>query len=166
MGKFTVLLAVLALMLVVIEPATSGELSDGLAAYRRGNYATAAAKLMRLAVRGNSEAQTALGFMYEYGRGVPQDEVIAAQWYMCAADQGNADALYQLGLMYDKGHGVPRSAVQAYQLLNLAAARARPSERDDYLRIRDAVATKLNRAQIAEAQDRARVFVPIRTLCR
>ena len=120
-------LAGLALMLVVIEPASSVELSDGLSAYRRGNYSTAATKLMPIAARGIPEAQTALGFMYEYGRGVPQDAELAAQWYRCAADQGNAGSLYQLGLMHDKGHGVPRSAVIAYELLNLAAARARPT---------------------------------------
>jgi hypothetical protein len=54
--------------------------------------------------------------------------------------------------MYDKGHGVPRSAVIAYAWLNLAAAHARPSVRDYYLRIRDAVASKLTEAQIAESQ--------------
>jgi|SRR5712671_301328 uncharacterized protein len=159
-------LAGLALMLVVIEPASSGELSDGLSAYRRGNYSTAATKLMPIAARGIPEAQTALGFMYEYGRGVPQDAELAAQWYRCAADQGNAGSLYQLGLMHDKGHGVPRSAVIAYELLNLAAARARPAERDYYLRMRDAVAVKLNRAQIAHAQALARAWAPRSGPCR
>jgi TPR repeat protein len=78
--------------------------------------------------------------------------VVAVQWYACAAEQGNPSAQYQLGLMYDKGHGVPRSSVIAYKWLNLAAAHARPSEREYYLRVRDAVASKLNTAQIAEAQ--------------
>src|SRR5712671_5715501 len=116
MGKFKGLQTGLALMLLFVGPATSGELSDGLSAYRQGNYSTAASNLTKLAMRGNSEAQTVLGFMYEFGHGVPQDAELAARWYQCAADQGNAGALYQLGLMYDKGHGVPRSAVVAYEL--------------------------------------------------
>ena len=48
--------------------------------------------------------------------------------------------------------GVPRSAVLAYKWLNLAASHAPPNDREDYLRIREAVASKLNNAQLAEAQ--------------
>jgi TPR repeat protein len=141
-----------ALLLAAGGPARSDALSDGLAAFRRGDYATAARKVIPLAERGNPGAQALLGFMYEYGRGVPQNAVVAVHWYLCSAEQGNPNAQYQLGLMYDKGQGVPRSAVVAYKWLNLAAAHARPSERDYYLRVRDAVAFKLNAAQIAEAQ--------------
>jgi len=78
--------------------------------------------------------------------------VIAAYWYECAAEQGDPAAQYQLGLMFDKGHGVPRSSVIAYKWLNVAAAHAPRGERDYYTRIRDAVASKLNNAQKAEAQ--------------
>ena len=137
-------------------------LADGTSALRRGGSPTAGRQLIALAERGDTRAQTRLGFMYEYGRGVPQDFVIAAHWYRCAAEQGEPSAQYQLGLMYDKGHGVPRSAVIAYTWLNLAAARARPPERDYYLRIRDAVASKLNSAQRAEAQGLASSWVPQR----
>jgi uncharacterized protein len=141
-------------------PAIASPLSDGTSAFHRGDFSTAARKLIPLAGRGNAEAQAVLGFMYEYGRGVPQDQVVAAHWYACAAEQGYPSAQYQLGLMYDKGHGVPRSAVIAYMWLNLAAAGARPGVRDYYLRIRDAVATKLNPAQLAEAQWLSTSWVP------
>jgi TPR repeat protein len=134
--------------------------SEGVLAFRRGDYPTAARKLTPLAERGNAEAQALLGFMYEYGRGVPQNAVVAVQWYQCAAEQGHPSAQYQLGLMYDKGQGVRRSVVLAYTWLNLAAAHARPSEREYYLRIRDAVASKLNTAQIAEAQALAYNWAP------
>jgi len=147
-----IMLTGLVLLLAAGEPARPSPVSDGVTAFHRGDYPTAARKLIPLAERGNAEAQALLGFMYEYGRGVPQNEVVAVQWYACAAEQGNPSAQYQLGLMYDKGHGVPRSSVIAYKWLNLAAAHARPSEREYYLRVRDAVASKLNTAQIAEAQ--------------
>jgi TPR repeat protein len=142
----------LAFLSVAGEPACSGALSEGRAAYQRGDYVRAAADLLPLAKSGNAEAQAAAGFMYQHGFGVPQNLVIAAHWYHLAAEQGNPWAQYELGLLYDKGHGVPRSAVIAYAWLNLAAAHARPNMRDYYLRIRNAVASKLTEAQIAESQ--------------
>jgi uncharacterized protein len=53
--------------------AIAGPLEDGQAAYRRGDYATELALLRPLADQGNAVAQTGLGWMYEYGHGVPQD---------------------------------------------------------------------------------------------
>ena len=52
-------------------------------------------------------AQAYLGFMYQYGRGVPQNYALAAYWYRRSAEQGNAIAQHLLGLMFDKGLGVP-----------------------------------------------------------
>jgi TPR repeat protein len=152
----------LVLWLAAAMPTATDLLADGTSTLRRGGSATAARQLIVLAERGNARAQAQLGFMYEYGRGVPQDFVIAAHWYRCAAEQGEPSAQYQLGLMYDKGHGVPRSVVIAYTWLNLAAARARPPARDYYLRIRDALASKLNNAQRDEAQRLASSWAPRR----
>ena len=42
--------------------------------------------------RGDAAAQINLGFMYETGAGVPQDEREAVRWYRLAADQGLAEA--------------------------------------------------------------------------
>ena len=154
------LLVGLTLLVAAGEPVMADPLSSGLAAYRRGVYVAAAAKLGPLAERGYPRAQTILAFLYQYGRGVPQNYVIAAHWYECAAEQGDPAAQYQLGLMFDKGHGVPRSSVIAFKWLNLAAAHAPRGERDYYTRIRDAVATKLNNAQKAEAQARAYDWLP------
>jgi len=157
-----IMLAGLVLWLAAATPSAAGSLANGTNAFRRGDYQTAARLLTPLAQRGDAQAQALLGFMYEYGRGVPQDFVIAAHWYRCAAEQGQPSAQYQLGLMYDKGHGVPRSAVIAYTWLNLAAAGARPPERDYYVRIRDAVASKLNNAQRDEGQWRSSTWAPLR----
>jgi TPR repeat protein len=124
----------------------------GTAAYLRGDYVTAARLLLPAAERGNSRAQTYLGFMYANGRGVPQNYIDAVYWYRRAAEQGNPSAQAQLGLMYDKGHGVPREFVVAHKWLNLAAAGANGREREYYARLRNAVAFKMSPAQIAEAQ--------------
>src|SRR5262249_26978313 len=166
-GKDTVtavriMLAVLVLWLAAAAPSAASSLADGTNAFRRGDYQTAARLLIPLPQRGHAKAHAVLGLMYEYGRGVPQDFVIAAHWYRCAAEQGNPAAQYQLGLMYDKGHGVPRSALIAYTWLNLAAAGARPPERDYYVRIRDAVASKLNNAQRDEGQWLSSTWAPLR----
>jgi len=61
-----------------------------------------------------------------------------------------------LGLLYDRGQGVPLNYVEAHKWLNLAAARAGSGDRDYFVRIRNAVASKLTRAQIYESQQRAR----------
>lgn len=135
--------------------------SDETPAFARGNYVATARIVVPCAERGDANAQALLGFMYEHGRGVPQDYGLAAYWYMCAATQGHATAQYLLGLMYDKGHGVVRSDTLAYMWLNLAAARAPPRAREYYSRIRDAVAAKLSPAQVAKAQWHASTFVPI-----
>jgi hypothetical protein len=107
-----------------------------------------------LARAGDSRAQTYLGFMYANGVGVPQDFMVSAGWYRCASQQGVPEAEYRLGLMYDKGQGVPQDYVIAYSLLNLAVAGAGP-ERERWVKIRDAIASKLSLAERTRAQQLA-----------
>ncbi len=118
--------------------------------------------IMRSAERGNARAQAMLGFMYEFGRRVPQDYVLAAKWYFRAAEQGEPHGQHLLGLLFDKGFGVPEDAIEAYKWLNLAAARVGPGERAYYIRMRDAIAYKMDRYMIAEGQARARAWRPVR----
>jgi TPR repeat protein len=133
-------------------PSWPSSLSDGASAFGRGDYVIAFRKLRPLAERGSADAQAILALMYQQGNGVAQDAVMAAHWYLAAAEQGHVGAQYQLGLLYDKGQGVPPSTVIAYKWLNLAAARAEPRVREYYVRIRDAVASKLDTEQLAQAQ--------------
>jgi TPR repeat protein len=132
--------------------AMAGPPRDGVAAFHRQDYAAALAVFGPLAARGNARAQAYLGFMYANGYGVPQNFIEAANWLRLASEQGYAGAQYLLGLMYDKGQGVPQDYVQAYKWLDLAVARATGRERYDWVRIRDAVASKLSLAQRTEAQ--------------
>jgi uncharacterized protein len=127
-------------------------LAQGTAAYSHGDYVRAAQELSPLAQRGNAKALGLLGFMYEHGFGKPQDYDAAADFYTRGAVQGNAFAQAMLGLMYDKGHGVPLDFILAYKWLNLAAARTQDHEQENFSKLRDAVASKMSKDEIAEGQ--------------
>jgi uncharacterized protein len=143
------------LALAAVGPAKAGASQDGIAALSRHDYAAAARIFRPLAERGNARAQTYLGYMYANGYGVPQNYIESARWYAIASERGDATAQYMLGLMYDKGHGVPQDYVEAYKWLNLAVAGATGRDRRDWVRIRDAVASKLTLAQITRGQELA-----------
>jgi hypothetical protein len=134
--------------------AFAGDFRKASRAYAERKYALAARMFTDLAEDGNARAQTYLGYMYANGIGVPQNFKVAAGWYHCASQQGIASAQYMLGLMYDKGQGVPQDYVMAYALLNLAVAGAGP-ERERWVLIRDAVASKLSLIERNRAQQLA-----------
>jgi len=115
-------------------------------------------RLRALAKRGDARAQAELGFAYEYGYGVPQDYAIAVLWYRRAARRSDPTAQYLLGLMYDRGQGVPENPVAAQKWLILAVANTAGPRRDNYVRIRDAVASKMTAQEIARAQTLANAW--------
>jgi hypothetical protein len=137
---------------VAAWPAKSDPLKQGRAAFARGDYGHAARLLAPYARSGNPRAQAMLGFMYENGLGAPQAYDMAVEFYAGAAERGDASGQYLLGLMYDKGHGVDRDFVLAYKWLNLAAASAPARDRENYLKIRNAVASKMSLDQIVQGQ--------------
>ena len=126
----------------------------------RSDHVTAERRIIPLAQRGDAHAQAMLGFMYANGYGVPQSYDAAVSWYLQAAEQGDPEGQYLLGLMYDKGFGVTQNVILAHKWLNLAAAHAPRRNREYFLRLRDAVATKMTRAQLDLAQQLAVEFVP------
>jgi hypothetical protein len=150
------------LALVAITPATAGTFQNGMAAVGREDYVTAARELWPLANGGDARAQAILGFMFANGRGVPQNYIESAAWYRRASEQGHPTAQYMLGLMYDKGQGVPQDYVEAYKWLDLAVGRVSGRTRDDWTRIRDAIASKLSLVQLTEGQRRALEWRPVR----
>jgi TPR repeat protein len=127
-------------------------LADGVRAYAAGNYTRSVRILMVRAEQGDARAETYLGVMYLRGQGVPQNFEAAADWLHRAAESGAPAAQYFLGLMYDKGEGVAQDFVLAQAWLNLAVAHAEPGWRTGWVLIRDAVASKMSRAELAEAQ--------------
>jgi uncharacterized protein len=122
-------------------------------------------KWSRLAAgQGDAAAQFRLGLMYSEGHGVPQDHAEAAKWYRLAADGRHPQAQYNLGLLYATGKGVAQDNVMAHMWFNLAAAQFPVSDtrnRNAAVNSRDAVAGKLTRAQLDEAQKLARDWQPI-----
>jgi uncharacterized protein len=142
------------------RPAHADAVTQANAAYARGDFIRAVTLLTPRALRGDARAQALLGFLYENGYGAPQAYVAAADLYMQAAVSGNPFGQCMLGLMYDKGHGVPQDFVLAYKWLDLAAARASHRERDYFLRLRNAVASKMSPAQISEGQRLALSWIP------
>jgi uncharacterized protein len=143
-----------------MRPAQADALSLANAAYARGDYVRVVNILTPLALRGNANAQAFLGFMYANGFGAPQAYDAAADLYIQAAIRGNPFAQCMLGLMYDKGHGVPQDFILAYKWLNLAAAHTSKREREYFLRLRNAVASKMSADQIVLGQRLALLWVP------
>lgn len=140
-------------------PAQAGDIEDcriGKAA-TKSNVARVFAACDRLAGQGNAEAQFLLANMYRNGRGVPQDDAAAVEWYLKAADQNYARAQYNLGVMYGKGKGVPADYVQSYKWFAVAAVRHPPgASRDQAAAARDFVAKVMDPDQVAKAKQLAR----------
>ena len=116
------LLIILAMLLLNVGVTGATPFDDALAAYNRGDYTTALKIFRPLAAQGIAEAQFNLGYMYYFGRGVPQDYAEAVKWHRLAAAQVIADAQFNLGMTYSSGRGVPQDYVEAVKWYRLAAA--------------------------------------------
>jgi TPR repeat protein len=114
------------------------------------------AELRAQAEQGDAEAQYNLGFMYEKGQGVPQDDTEAVRWLRLAAEQGDVQAQSNLGGMYSHGRGVEQDILQAHMWSNLAASGQSGEERKRAVDARDALEKLMTPAQLAEAQRLAR----------
>lgn len=76
---------------------------------------------------GDAEAQSQLGYMYDHGVGVAQDQREALRWYSLAAALGNATARTNLAIALVTGKaGYQKNEVEAVRLLKLAAAQGEP----------------------------------------
>ena len=143
------LITMLALSCAVNSGASiAGPLEDSLAAYDRGDYATAVRLLRPLADQGNAQAQNGLGAMYYNGKGVAQDFKEAVKWYRLAAVQGYASAQVNLAAMYYEGQGVAEDFIRAYMWLSIAAANGNA----DAVKMRDGISKYLIDPQIVQAQ--------------
>jgi len=93
----------------------------GAKAVTLGDYATALKEWRPLAELGDMESQFRMGFLYDNGYGVPQDDGAAARWYRLAAEQGHNLAQRRLGLLHEQGRGVPQDYGAAARWYRLAA---------------------------------------------
>ena len=143
---------VLAFLMTLSSPVAAQDFQKGHVAYEAGDYATAIKQWMPLAEAGDALAQNSLGFMYQIGRGVPQDYQEALKWYRLAAEQDYAKAQSHLGIMYGGGYGVPQDDLMAHMWHNISAANgdlvASP--------MRDIISIGMTPADISKAQAMAR----------
>ena len=109
---------VVPVLLISIGPPTFDE---AVAAYEHGDYATAYRGFLSAAEQGNANAQVYLGFMYDEGEGVSQDDGEAVRWWSRAAEQGYAAAQRILGGLYREGEGVPQDYGEAVKWFRRAA---------------------------------------------
>ena len=62
-----------------------------------------------------------IGSMYQRGRGVPQNDAEAMEWFRKSARQGNGGGQNPLGAMYKSGQGVTEDHVRAFAWYDLAS---------------------------------------------
>jgi hypothetical protein len=85
----------------------------GRAYWKSNNFGDAIVWAQQSAQYQYAPAQAILGYMFQFGQGVPQSNQEALSWYSKAAIQGFAPAQKNLGLFYEMGLGVTKDAVQA-----------------------------------------------------
>jgi len=113
----------LALAILLVNPTEvwGGDYEKGLDLFERGDYQAALFAWQPLAEKGDANAQNALGWLYNEGKGAGLDFGQAFKWYMLAAEQGNVHAHYNLGFLHEHGNGTPRDEGAAMHWYTLAA---------------------------------------------
>jgi GAF domain/PilZ domain/Sel1 repeat len=114
-------------------------------------------QLRQLALRGDPQAENALGLIYAQGdekQGIEQDQIEAARWFTKAAEHGSVPAQYKLGLLYWGGHGVPRDANKAYFWAVLARAGGQEGSKD----LAKILANSMSRPQAAAIEQQANIW--------
>ena len=109
------------LLLMLVMVAQAQQSVPGLYGAASKGDAAELAQLKALGNKGDTAAQTALGFMYPNGTGVPKDAVQAVFWFRKSANQGDASGQFNLGVMYSNGDGVPKDLAQAAFLCRKSA---------------------------------------------
>jgi len=122
------------------------------------NYFEAKDWFKKAADQGHADAQVNLGTLYSLGRGAPYSDHMALFWFQKAADQRNALAFAKLGMMYERGRAVPQNLIEAHMWYSLSVAYGEKRAAES----REAVATQMTPGQIAEAEERAKKWMPKR----
>lgn len=78
---------------------TSVSLREGINDFRVEEYRRAFVRLKPLAIKGNPDAQYAVGYMYYYGKGAVEDRKKAWFWINAAANAGQPDAKEAIGIL-------------------------------------------------------------------
>ena len=108
----------------------------------------------RAADAGEMNAQYNLAVIYYEGTLTKQDYAKALTWYKRAADQGNTMAQHNLGLMFAHGIGTTQDRVRAYKWFELSGSGDAIAATTEM----QAIAPRMTKAEIADAQQRAEVW--------
>jgi TPR repeat protein len=93
---------------------------------QRGRLAEEAAVLLKCSDMGNMRCASALGAMYDQGRGVPLDKTRAV-WYLTrAANGGNRGAQFEIGVYWEEGEVFPQDMKKAMEWYMKSAQQALP----------------------------------------
>jgi len=103
------------------QKSTNVEFEKGNAAFQANDYAKARRLWLPLAEQGHTQAQYAVGRLYEKGKGVERDFATAAKWYRLAAEKDHADSQYRLAVGYAYGMGLTKDESLALAWLRKAA---------------------------------------------
>jgi hypothetical protein len=121
-------------------------------AYQKvNNDGDAPTRYRRAADLGDASAQTNLGWMYQHGWVIQQDDDEALKWLRKAAGQGDALGQYRLSTMYENGQGVPRDYSEAMKWYRLAADQGNALGRIGLDRLAAATAKGLPQGQEIDA---------------
>lgn len=138
---FAVGVAVLVVSTGVGHGVAAEPIDDGLAAFQSEDYARALEILLPMAEAGNLEASYTVGVIYDFGRGVNQDDMAAGTWYRIAAENGMAEAQLAMAVLFDSGEGILQNVVEAYAWSSIAADQGLAKAE----RLRDSVRSVMSR---------------------
>lgn len=94
---------------------------------RQANYQAVLSQLYGQALLGNSDAQFAIGQLYQYGIGVAKNSEQAIIYLQLAASQQDVRAEYNLGLLYLQGQTTPVDYKKGVDWMLDAAYKGEPS---------------------------------------
>jgi TPR repeat protein len=75
----------------------------------------------KAALENHIEAQYLVGYMYQYGDGVPENYTLAMEWFQKAASKGNTGAMMNIAEIHRKGLGHTASIYPAIYWCTKAA---------------------------------------------
>jgi len=152
--KLTLLLTFTCLFLfAVISRIFFNDFQEGWEAYVKKDYKTAHELWLPLAEQGDSKAQFFLGFMHDFGFGLPENDQEAVKWYRLAAEQGDSRAQLFTGLMYANGQGVPQNDQEAIKWYRLAAEQGYEEAKVNILKLERNDAPQTLQALISDAEN-------------
>jgi hypothetical protein len=112
--------------LLLSAPGAFGQFDEGVKALDANDYGAAMSAWQAAAEGGDARSQYAVGYLYQFGLGVPADLAKAKEWYGRAAAQNNGDALYALGLLSETGKLGPKDLKAALDFYRRGAEAGQP----------------------------------------